>query len=335
MPKVFLTGGGGFIGGALASALQARGDEVIALGRSDHAAQSLAALDVQVVRGDVLDPAGWEDAMAGCELVFHVAGVNSHCPKDPQRLVRVNVEGTENVVRAAARAGASRVVFTSSGASIGEAAGTVGTETSPHRGSYLSIYDRSKHEGERAAFAAAAASGVEAVALNPSSVQGPPRKSGNGAIIIAYLNGRLRAFVDTYVSVVDVRDVVRAQILAADRGRPGNRYILNGATIPSSEALELVTELSGIDNRVVMIPPSLARGAATLVDSALRLRGKTSPICRARVDTILHGHRYDGSLATRELGLHYTPLAETFGRTIEWAVGEGLVTRPLPRAERY
>ena len=335
MPKVFLTGGGGFIGGALASALQARGDEVIALGRSDHAAQSLAALDVQVVRGDVLDPAGWEDAMAGCELVFHVAGVNSHCPKDPSRLVRVNVEGTENVVRAAARAGASRVVFTSSGASIGEAAGTVGTEASPHRGSYLSLYDRSKHEGEQAAFAAAAASGVEAVALNPSSVQGPPRKSGNGAIIIAYLNGRLRAFVDTYVSVVDVRDVVRAQILAADRGRPGNRYILNGATIPSSEALKLVTELSGIGNRVVMIPPSLARGAATLVDSALRLRGKTSPICRARVDTILHGHRYDGSLATRELGLHYTPLAETFGRTIEWAVGEGLVTRPLPRAERY
>jgi dihydroflavonol-4-reductase len=334
MAKVFLTGGGGFIGGALASALQARGDEVIALGRSDYAAQSLAARDVRVVRGDVLDPAPWEGAMAGCELVFHVAGVNSHCPKDPSRLVRVNVEGTENVVRAAARAEVPRVIFTSSGASIGEAAGTVGTEASPHRGSYLSLYDRSKHEGEQAAFAAAAASGVEAVALNPSSVQGPPRKGGNGAIIIAYLNGRLRAFVDTYVSVVDVQDVARAQILAAEHGKPGSRYILNGATIPSPEALKLVSELSGISNRVVMIPPPLARGAASLVDSALRLRGKTSPICRARVDTILHGHRYDGSLATRELGLRYTPVAETFGRTIEWAVGAGLVTRPLPRFER-
>ena len=136
MAKVFPTGGGGFIGGTLASALGARGDEVLALARSDYAAGSLAARGVPVVRGDVLDPAAWEHTLAGCELVFHVAGVNSHCPKDPSRLLRVNVEGTANVVRAAARAGAARVVFTSSAASIGEAEGTVGSEASPHRGSY-------------------------------------------------------------------------------------------------------------------------------------------------------------------------------------------------------
>ncbi|ADB51570.1 NAD-dependent epimerase/dehydratase family protein [Conexibacter woesei] len=330
MARIFLTGGGGYIGGALASALRARGDEVVGLARSDAAARALAARDVEVVRGDVLDAAALARGMADCELAYHVAGVNSHCPKDPARLTRVNVVGTETVVRAAARAGIRRVVFTSSAASVGEAQGTVGTEESPHRGSYLSLYDRSKHDAERVAFAVGAETGVEVLALNPSSVQGPPRKGGNGAIIIAYLNGRLRAFVETHVSVVDVQDVVAAHLLAAAGGSAGERYILNGATLPSAEALALVSELAGIEDRVPMVPPWLARGAATLVESTLRLRGRTSPICRARVDTILHGHRYDGSRAERELGLRYTPVAETFRRTIAWAVEEGLVTRPLP-----
>ncbi|MCW2998301.1 MAG: NAD-dependent epimerase/dehydratase [Solirubrobacterales bacterium] len=332
MARVFLTGGGGFIGGALATALLARGDEVVGLARTDAAARALAARGAQVVRGDVLDAGALATGMAGCDLAYHVAGVNSHCPADPARLMRVNVEGTETVVRTAAKAGVARVVFTSSAASIGEAEGTVGTEDSPHRGSYLSVYDQSKHESERVAFAAAAQTGVQVVALNPSSVQGPPRKGGNGAIIIAYLNGRLRAFVHTHVSVVDVQDVVDAHLLAAERGRSGQRYVLNGATITSAEALRIVSELSGVQQKVPMVPPRVARGAATVVESAFRVRGRTSPICRARVDTILHGHRYDGSLATRELGLQYTPVTETFRRTMEWAVGEGLVTRPLPGA---
>ncbi len=330
MARVFLTGASGFVGGALLTALLGGGDEVVCLARADASARTLAARGASVVRGDVLDPGGLAAGMAGCELAYHVAGINSHCPRDPARLMRVNVAGPENVVRAAAGTGVRRVVFTSSAASIGEAEGTVGTEVSPHRGSYLSVYDRSKHEGERAAFAAGAEAGVQVVALNPSSVQGPPRKSGNGAIIIAYLNGRLRAFVDTHVSIVDVRDVAQAHRLAAERGRPGQRYVLNGATLSSAEALALVSGLSGVHHRVALVPPGVARATAAILDSLLRLGGRTSPICRARVDTILHGHRYDGSLATRELGLRYTPVTETFRRTIEWAVAEGLVTRPLP-----
>lgn len=330
--RVFLTGGGGFIGGELTTALLRRGEEVVGLARTDASARALAARGARVVRGDILDVGTLTAGMIGCDLAYHVAGVNSHCPKDPIRLMRVNVAGTENVVRAAARTGIARVVFTSSAASIGEAEGTVGTERSPHRGSYLSVYEQSKHEGERVAFAAAHETGVQVVALSPSSVQGPPRRGGNGAIIIAFLNGRLWAFVDTYVSVVDVRDVVDAHLLAADRGRSGQRYILNGATMGSAEALQLVANLSGIQHKVPFLPRRMARSAATLVDWVFRAGGRTSPICRARVDTILHGHRYDGSLATRELGLRYTPVAETFRRTIEWAVAEGLITRPLPHA---
>jgi dihydroflavonol-4-reductase len=179
-------------------------------------------------------------------------------------------------------------------------------------------------------FAAAAETGVEVVAVNPSSVQGPPRTGGNGGIIIAYLNGKLPAFVDTYVSVVDIRDCIEGHLLAAERGESGQRYVLNGATLHSLQALDIVSELSGVRDRVRMIPPPVARAAVAVAEAAYRLRGRTPSVCRARVRTILHGHRYDGSRASRELGLDYTPVADTFARTIEWAVAEGLVTRPLP-----
>jgi dihydroflavonol-4-reductase len=290
----------------------------------------VAACGAEVAHGDLLDGESLAAGMVGCELAYHVAGVNSHCPPDPEMMLRVNVGGAEATVRAAARAGVGRLVYTSSAAALGEPAGTVGTEDSTHRGFYLSVYDRSKHEGEQAVFAAAAETGVEVVALNPSSVQGPPRTGGNGAIIIAYLNGKLPVFVNTQVSVVDIQDCVEGHLLAGERGESGRRYVLNGATLDSLEALELVSRLSGVRDHVRMIPPPVARLAAATAEAAARLRGKTPSICRARVRTILHGHRYDGSRATRDLGLEYTPVADTFERTIEWAVAEGLITRPLP-----
>jgi dihydroflavonol-4-reductase len=303
----------------------------VGLARSDEAAAVVARRGFEVARGDLLDEDSLAAGMRGCSLAYHVAGVNTHCPSDPAMLLRVNVDGAEAAVRAAARAGIPRMVFTSSAASVGEPAGTVGREDTTHRGSYLSVYDRSKHLGEQAAFRAARHLGVELVAVNPSSVQGPGRSSGNGKIIIDYLNGRLRAFVYTHASVVDIADTVEGHLLAAARGRSGERYVLNGATIKSDEALRIVSELSGISDPVRMVPPALARTAAAVAEGAARARGRTSSLCRARVRTILHGHRYDGSRATRELGLRYTPVAETFRRTIEWAVAEGLVTRPLPR----
>ena len=132
LSRVFLTGASGFVGGALASALAARGDDVVALARSDAAAAALA--DYEVVRGDVLDEAGMAACMAGCSRVYHVAGINTMCPEDPAALFHVNVRGAEIAVRAAARAGVQRVILTSSAAALGEAQGTVGTEESPHRG---------------------------------------------------------------------------------------------------------------------------------------------------------------------------------------------------------
>jgi dihydroflavonol-4-reductase len=335
MARVFVTGASGFIGGALTTRLLERGDHVVGLARSDAAAEKVAARGAEVARGDLLDEESLATGMVGCELAYHVAGVNSHCPPDPDMMLRVNVGGADAAVRAAARAGIGRMVYTSSAASLGERRGTVGTEDCAHRGSYLSVYDRSKHEGEQAVFAAAAETGVEVVAVNPSSVQGPPRTGGNGAILIAYLNGKLPVFVDTQLSVVDIQDCVEGHLLAAEHGESGRRYVLNGATLGSREALKIVSELSGVRDRVRMIPAPAARVAVAVAEGVYRLRGKTPSLCRARVRTILHGHRYDGSRASRELGLEYTPVADTFARTIEWAVEEGLVTRPLPRARPH
>jgi dihydroflavonol-4-reductase len=323
--RVFLTGGSGLIGGALAARLVERGDELVALARSDESERARAARGARVARGDTLDEDALASGMAGCALVYHVAGVNTMCPTDPALLFHVNVRGAEAAVRAAARAGVPRVVLTSSAASLGEAEGSVGSESSPHRGSYLSVYERSKHEGEKAAFAAARRVGVELVSINPSSVQGPGRSGGTGRVMIAYLNGRLRAFLDTSISIVDIADCVEGHLLGAERGVPGERYVLNGVTLSSREALEIVGELSGVRHRVRFLPPPLATVAGGLVEAAFRLRGRQPPLCREMVRTLLHGHRYDGSRAARELGLRYTPVAETFRRTIEWARQEGLV----------
>jgi dihydroflavonol-4-reductase len=323
----FVTGATGFIGGALATRLQERGDDLVALARSDISAAKLGARGLKVARGDVLDEDSLARAMEGCELAYHCAGINSHCPPDPKLLLRVNALGPELVVRAAARAGVRRVVYTSSAASVGEAHGTIGHERSVHRGSYLSVYDRSKHEGEQAAFAAAHREGVEVVAICPSSVQGPGRKTGNGKLIVDYINGKLPVFVDTYVSVVDIADTTEAHVLAAERGRAGARYILNGATITAGEALDLVAEISGIRHRVRIVPPVVAMSAGGALEAVYALRGRVPSLCRARIRTFLHGHQYDGSLAERELGLAYTPVEETFRRTIAWAEAEGLIER--------
>jgi dihydroflavonol-4-reductase len=252
------------------------------------------------------------------------------CPEDPAEMIHVNVRGAETAVRATARAGIERLVLTSSAASLGEERGTIGSEASPHRGWYMSVYERSKHEGEVAALAAGRSAGVQVVCVNPSSVQGPGRAGGTGRIMIAYLNGRLRAFVHTNISIVDIRDCVTGHLLAAERGVPGERYVLNGATMTSAEALEVVAGMTGVRESPRFLPPAVASSVATVAEAGFKLARKHPPFCRAMVRTLLHGHRYDGSRAARELGFAYTPVRDTFARTVEWALAEGLVKRPLP-----
>ena len=325
MSRVFVTGGTGVIGTALVARLGARGDEVVGLARSDMAASALRSHGVTVVRGDASDEAALRSGMEGCDLAFHVAGLNKLCVSDPGPMQQANVEGAVAAVRAASAAGVGRLVLTSSAATIGEAPGTVGNEQTVHRGWYLSTYERTKTEGERAAMAAARDLGQDLVCVNPSSVQGPGRSAGTGRFLLAFLDGRLKVFVDTNVSLVDIADCVEGHILAASRGAGGERYVLSGITLTITEALTLAAEVAGVRRRPRLVPKTLASAAAAVVERGARLAGREPPVCRDMVRTLLHGHRYDGSRATRELGLTYTEPRETLRRTIEWARSAGLL----------
>jgi dihydroflavonol-4-reductase len=323
--RVFVTGGSGVIGGALVARLVERGDEVLALARSDAAVAAVQKRGAKPIRGDALDADALARGMEGCELAFHVAGVNALCVKDPDHMRRVNVDGAVLAVKAAKRAGIPRLVHTSSAATVGEEPGAIGNEDTVHRGWFLSTYEQTKTEGERAALAAAADLGQDVVSVNPSSVQGPGRASGTGRILLAFLDGRLRVFVQTYVSMVDIGDCVEGHLLAAERGVAGERYLLNGMTLTISEALALAADVAGVERSPRLVPRALATVAAGAVEGAFRLARRSPPVCREMVRTLLHGHRYDASRAERDLGLRYTPPHSTVRRTVEWARAEGLL----------
>jgi dihydroflavonol-4-reductase len=328
--SVFVTGGTGFLGRSIVEGLVAADRPVRALARSDAAAESLAAIGAEPVRGDVLDRASLEAGVAGCEVAYHVAGANAFCLPDPSPLYEVNVTGSHNVVLAAAAAGVRRLVYTSSAATLGEERGAVGSEESVHRGWFLSDYERSKYEAERAVLGAAGESGLEVVCVNPSSVQGPGRTGGTARLLLGYLNGTLRSAVDTHLSVVDIADCTRGHLLAEERGAAGERYVLCGASLTVREGLELLGRVTGLDEQPRFLQPRFALLLASGVEAVGRLRRRKPSVCREMVRTLLHGHTYDGSKATRELGLVYTPLEETLRRTVAWYVEEGLVRRPLP-----
>lgn len=322
---ILVTGGTGLLGRALVERLVPDGGEVRALARSDASAAGLAGLGAEPVRGDVLDVDSLIGAMEGCELVYHAAGANAFCLRDPSPLFEVNVRGSENVVRAAARARVGRLVYTSSAATLGEASGTIGSEESPHRGWFYSDYERSKFEAERAVFAAARKTGLDVVSVNPASVQGPGRATGSAKLLLDYLNGRIPAVVQSRLSLVDIADCTDGHILAAERGIGGARYVLSGATLSIRDGLALVAGVVGVDRPVRALPPWVAMAAATAAEALGRVRRRRPSICRELARTLIHGHSYDGSKATRELGLRYTPIEETLRRTVDWWVEQRLV----------
>ena len=324
--RVFVTGGTGVIGRALVARLVERGDMVVALARSDEAECALREAGCSdVVRGEVYDSDALVAGMSGSAVAYNLAGVNTLCVTDPSPMRRANVDGAVAAVHAAKRAGMPLLVHTSSAATIGEAPGTIGNEWTTHRGWYLSTYERTKTEGERAAMAAAREAGQDVVYVNPSSVQGPGRASGTGRFLLAALDGRLPVFINTNVSLVDIADCVEGHLLAAQHGIAGERYLLSGIRLTVSEALALAADVAGVERHPRLVPRALATGAGTIVEHAYRLRGRKPPVCREMVRTLLHGHRYDGSRAERELELHYTEPRETVRRTVEWAQAHGLL----------
>ena len=334
MSRVLVTGATGFVGGGIARRLLADGREVRALSRRPEAATALQALGAEVVSGDVLAPETVAEAARGCEVIYHAAGVNGFCMRDPGPMRAANVTGTENVIGACARAGARRIVYTSSAAVIGEEAGVVATEDTPHRGWFLSEYERSKHDAEVAAMREAARHEVELVCVNPASVQGPGRTGGTARLILDYANGKLRTLVRSRFSLVDADDCSEGHLLAEARGVAGRRYLLAGVTVTTEEAVATLARVTGIERRALNLPRPLALAAGDVVATAARVRGRRPRLCREMVATLLHGHAYDGSRAARELGLEYRSFDDMVRRTLAWYVDQGMVNGAGIRADR-
>jgi len=278
----------------------------------------------------VLDASSLEDAFAGARFVFHVAGLVAACRRDASAVLRTNVIGTRNAVLAAGRAGVERLVLTSSAATIGERAREIGREDTRHRGWFLSAYERSKAEAESEAFALARTGRPEVVGVNPASVQGPGRADGTARLLLLAARGRLPVTLETTVSFVDVGDCAAGHRLAAERGAPGERYLLCGATMSTDETLRIVDavvgrRVGGRPGRRVRVPTGAALPAAALVETGFSILRRDPPICRELALALMHGRRYDGSRAARELGLEYRAPDETIARTIAWFRTSGLL----------
>ena len=330
--RVFVTGGSGFLGGALVKRLVDEGRHVLALARSVEAVGILEAAGAEPVRGGLESSSTLLAAMRGCGTVFHVAGVNATCLRDPPRCSMRTSTALRPSIRAAASAGVGRVVHTSSAATIGEPEGVVAREDTSHRGWFLSDYERSKFLGERRALDLGKTLGIDVVSVNPSSVQGPGRVEGSARLLIDLVNGKLPVLVDTHLSIVDIDDCTQAHLLAETHGVAGQRYLVSGATLRTPEAVRLLRDACGSPKRARYAPRSVITLAGAFGGVLTWLSHRDIPLCSEATRVLLHGHRYDGSLAERELGLTYSPVVETVRRTLAWYAEQGLAPALLEPA---
>lgn len=333
MSAVFVTGGTGFVGGAVLAALRSTGRTVKALARDWTSAQTVQAHGASAVVGDVFETDLMTAEMRGCTTVFHIAGVNKMCVADPSEMWRVNVGGSLNVIEAAAAAGVEKVVYTSSAATIGETHGVVATENSSHRGFFLSEYEKSKYEAEKAVVDRAESLGVPTVSVNPSSVQGPGRSTGSAQLLLRALNAPFAIAVDTHVSVVDIDDCAMAHLLAERHGVPGERYLVSGSTVTVRQALQVLREVTGASVPALTLPRPLVRAAGRPLAAIAQRRG-SDHFCREMLDTLLHGHRYDATKSIEDLHMEYRSLDELLRRTVRWYVDYGFVHKSLPKVKK-
>ncbi|MDF1565918.1 MAG: NAD-dependent epimerase/dehydratase family protein [Deltaproteobacteria bacterium] len=316
--KVAVTGANGHIGAQVTRALVEAGHEVAVLLREGSDRRGLAGLEVQEHLGDILDPGSLEAAFAGAEVVFHLAAAHLNHTKDPADIERPAVEGTRNVVAAARAAGVRRLVHTSTGATVGFAKDPERPLDERHRmESAKSSYIRGKIVSEREALAASGDE-LEVVVLNPSGVFGPfdHRLTPATRSIIDLLQGGLTFFS---VCFTDVRDVARAHLLAAERGRAGERYLITGEQLAPPAIAALYEELGGTRPPTLRPPAFLAKFVLRRLEKKAEREGIDAPASADSVDDLDGGHlAYDARKSREELGMTYRPAREVLTDTFRW-----------------
>ncbi len=326
-----VTGGTGFVGGAIVRELIKRGDKVRVLARRTSKTDHLSAQGIEIAYGDVLDRPSIEAALQGCDTLYHAAALYDFWGLDERALMQTECEGTRNALEAALRAAINKVVYTSTAVTIGEQRGEVGTENAKHRGYFLSKYERAKFEAEQIALSYLD-KGLPIVTVNPAGVYGPGDFKPTGRAIIDLLNGRMSGIPDGANSLVYLDDVGTGHVLAANRGRVGERYILCANRVTLKGWAELVCRLSGakIPPRV---PSFLAGLTASFGEIVSRLTKRPPMLSRDTFRLVSHGFQVDGSKAVKELGVEYTPLEEGLRETIVWYWKQGLLRRKPACAE--
>lgn len=324
-----LTGGTGFVGAHLARALVRRGDRVRCLVRTGSRLDNLEGLDVELVLGDLQDPASLRRATAGCRQVFHCAADYRLWAPDPAEIYETNVQGTCNVLEAAAEAGA-RTVYTSSVGALGlHPDGSPADETTPvSLDDMIGHYKRSKFLAEREA-ERAAAGGQDVVIVNPSTPIGDLdiKPTPTGQILVDFLNRKVPAYVDTGLNLVDVRDVAEGHLRAAETGRHGEKYILGNRNLTLKEIFDMLAEITGLPSPRIRLPHAIPLAFAQVSELWASLRGKPPRVSPESVRMSMKRMFFDAGKAVRELGMPQSPVEDALERAVRWFRDHGYAPR--------
>jgi dihydroflavonol-4-reductase len=281
----------------------------------------------EVVRGDLRDPASLEAAVAGCEVVYHVAADYRLWAKDSQGMYRSNVDGTRNLLEAARKARVERFVYTSTVGCVGVPAEGIGDEQQPVSEQEMTgAYKHSKLLAERVALEFAATS-LPVVVVNPTAPIGDHdwKPTPTGRIVLDYLQGRMPAYLDTGLNVVDAGDTAEGHLLACERGRSGERYILGSENLTLQQIFERLEAISGVPAPKVRIPYGVAYAAGLVSTAWASLTGQEP---RAPIDAVRMARKkmwVSHDKATRELGFEPGPAEGALRRAVEWFRSNGYV----------
>jgi len=323
-----VTGGTGFVGANVVRELLAQGRAVRVLARPGSDRRAIVGLEVEIGEGDLLDPASLRRAVKGVNSVFHVAADYRLWARHPEELHRVNVGGTRAVLEAAGEAGVSRVVYTSTVGALGiPGDGTPGTEATPvSLRDMVGPYKASKFLAEQVALGFAH-QGLPVVVVNPSAPVGPwdVKPTPTGRMVVDFLEGKMVATLDTGLNLVHVRDVARGHLLAAERGKIGEKYILGNRNLSLAEIGALLSEIAGIRPPRVRIPYWVAWSAALSMEAVARVTGAPPRVPLTAVRMAKKRMYFSPARAVRELGLPQTDVRDALRDAAEWFRAHGYV----------
>jgi dihydroflavonol-4-reductase len=330
-----VTGGTGFVGAHLVRALLGRGDAVRCLVRAGSDLTNLEGLDVERVSGDLRDRGSLAAAVSGCRVVYHCAADYRLFVRRVRDLYESNVEGTRNLLRAAGEAGVERVVYTSSVAALGlRREGPSDESAAASLETTIGHYKKSKLLAQQAALELAA-EGLPVVVVNPSTPVGEldVKPTPTGRIVVDYLAGRMPAYVDTGLNLIDVRDVAAGHLLAEERGCIGEKYILGHRDMTLKQILDQLSAITGLPPVRIRLPHAVPLAVGAVSTAWARLAGGEPRVSFESARMATKTMFFDASRAVRELGLPQSPIEDALRRAVEYFRGRGLAP-PGPTGAR-